>query len=165
MTWYVAKVETNKEYRAEDAGKRFGVVVFVPMIAQKFTSGGRALVRPVLMFPGYAFVQFDSMGVWKRARRESFVFLGLLGSGDFKVEGLADIVVEELKERHVDGVVPLVEHRVKFEVDQKVRIARGKYADVSGLIQSTSVGRVAVLTRMFNQEMVVDLDESLVVAA
>lgn len=165
MTWYVSQIETNCERKAEKLAPSFGITAFLPMIEQKFTAMGRSMSRPVLMFPGYLFLNFSNLDLWKRARRDGFVFLRLLGAGEDRIEAVKDRVVEELMARHVNGVVPLVEPKSQFHEGQRVRVARGKYADVMALVHSTAHQRVSLLMKMFNQEIRVELDESLVVAA
>lgn len=166
MAWYVSKIETNCERKAEKLAPNFGIEAFLPFIEQKFSSGERVMTRPALMFPGYLFVNFASLDVWKRARREGFVFLGLLGSGETYVETVADAVVDELKSRHVNGVVPLREPpKQEFKPGQPIIVERGRYANIRGLIKGTSADRIEVLLSMFNRQFTVPLSANAVRAA
>lgn len=166
MVWYVSNIETNCERKAEKLAPTFGLQAFLPLIEQKFAASGRVMRRPVLMFPGYLFLNFTNLDAWKRARREGFVFLGLLGAGTERVQSIADAVVDELKARHVNGVVPLSEPpKPQLKIGQPVIIERGQYANVRGLIKETSAERVKVLLSMFNRQMLVPLSVNAVRAA
>ena len=166
MPWHVSKIETNMERRANRLAPTFGLKAFLPFVEQRVDVQGRKQTRDVLMFPGYLFVNFDDLSIWKRARREGFVFKGLLGAGDVTIETLKDEIVEELMARHVNGVVPLVEPPpVKLKIGQPVIIERGRYSNVRGLIEGTSADRVEVLLSMFNRQFNVSLPFSAVRAA
>lgn len=166
MAWYVSKIETNQERKAEKLAPSFKIEAFLPLIEQKFASMGRVMKRPVLMFPGYLFVNFVDLDLWKRARREGFVFQGLLGSSQDCVESIADAIVDELKARHVNGVVPMIEHvKPSFKVGQPVIIEMGVAAGLRGLIKKTSAERVEVLLSMFGRQMQVSLFNDAVRAA
>lgn len=159
MTWHVACIEPNAERRAERTAPQFGIETFLPLILQR--TQGRVTVRPVLMFPGYMFMNVVDLDAWYRAKRETFIFVRLLAAA----AGVAERIVAELKSRATDGVLPEPEYSSQFHVGQRVRVARGERADLYGLVQDTAPGRVGVLLTLFGRQMTLDLDESLVVAA
>ena len=166
MSWYVSQIETNKERTAERLAPSFGIKAFLPLIEQKFTASGRVMKRPVLMFPGYLFLNFTNLDLWKRARREGFVFLNLLGAGAERVQTVADAIVDELKARHVNGVVPVVDvAKPVLKVGQPIIIERGQYANFRGLVQEASEQRVKVLLTLFNRSFDVSLNVNAVRAA
>lgn len=164
--WYVARTETNMERRAVTHAARFGIDTFLPEISQTAVIRGRDFERPALMFPCYIFVRFAELSQWARAKRDGYVFSYLLGYRDDAVTPIGDAVVDEIRSRMTNGVVGVEPPRSSFREGQRVRVARGSYADLVGTItQQPTDNRVSVLLSLFNRPITVALDDGLVVAA
>lgn len=172
MSWHVARTDSNRERHCDALPTKYRVETFLPMVEQRViitnkrtNRPARTQVRPVLAFPGYIFVNFTDMDAWHRAKKEWGGFAGLLRCNSDGVECLGDTIVEDIKTRLVNGCIPLTESASPFHVGQKVRVARGKYVDLLGSVESTADLRVGVLLSFFNQPVSVTLDASLVIAA
>ncbi len=165
MNWNLAQVEPNCERRAVRHAPFYHVETFLPEVLQEVKVRRQRLMRKVLMFPGYVFVRFEELNNWHRAKRHGRVFTKLLLCDGKFGDPTGNEVVAGLQALMEDGVVPAPDYQPQFHSGQRVRVARGRYADLFGSVEGAAEARVTVLLSFFNRPLSVSLDEGLVVAA
>ncbi|MDI6892655.1 MAG: transcription termination/antitermination protein NusG [Actinomycetota bacterium] len=162
--WYVVhtysgyenKVKANLERRISSMGvteKIFDVVIPTEDIME--IKGGRKVVTPKKVFPGYILVHMElDDESWYVVRNTPGV-TGFVGSGA-RPSALSDGEVEKILHKiRVEKPKP----RTEFEEGQTIRVTSGPLADFTGTISEINLdqNKLKVLVSIFGRETPVEL--------
>lgn len=168
LTWYVLKVQTNRENSIrkslerrilrEDLGEFFGEII-VPTERIIETKGGKKKVREQKLYPGYVMIQMIlNDETWYLVRDTSGVgdFTGAAGKPHpmdaAEVERMLGL--EQQKEEEPTKV------KIEFRVGDVVKIAAGAFDTYEGEIDSIdeATGKISVLVEIFGRPTPVELE-------
>ena len=151
--WFVVYTKAAQERIAEINLKKQGFETYLPRLALRKKSAGRAISAVVPMFSRYLFVRLDLDAMPWRSVNGTFGVSNLVSFGE-RPAPVADAVVTEIMQRHdEDGVVRLSAQDV-FTPGEKVEIEDGPLAEIKGLFTTASAKeRVIVLMSMLGRDV------------
>jgi transcriptional antiterminator NusG len=168
LTWYVLKVQTNRENSIrkslerrilrEDLGEYFGEII-IPTERIIETKGGKKKVREQKLYPGYVMIQMIlNDETWYLVRDTSGVgdFTGAAGKphpmDETEVERMLGL--EQQKEEEPTKV------KIEFRVGDVVKITAGPFETYEGEIDSIdeATGKISVLIEIFGRPTPVELE-------
>jgi transcriptional antiterminator NusG len=174
-SWYVVhtyagyenKVKSNLESRALSMLHQGGDRIFecvIPMEDVIEFKGGKKVVVPKKVFPGYLLVRCDLDDDSWRVVRNTPGVTGFVGAGS-KPTPLTRSDVETflgVKEEGVDGPKKTTRPRLEYDVGESVRVREGPFADFSGQIAEINEDqlKLKVLVNIFGRETPVELEFS-----
>jgi transcriptional antiterminator NusG len=171
-SWYVVhtyagyenKVKSNLESRINsmDMEDRIFECV-IPMEDVIEFKGGKKVVVPKKVFPGYLLVRCDLDDDSWRVVRNTPGVTGFVGAGS-KPTPLTRADVETFLgvKDEVEGVKTRTKPRLEFDVGESVRVREGPFADFSGQIAEINEDqlKLKVLVNIFGRETPVELEFS-----
>jgi transcriptional antiterminator NusG len=172
-SWYVVhtyagyenKVKSNLESRitSMDMEDRIFECV-IPMEDVIEFKGGKKVVVPKKVFPGYLLVRCDLDDDSWRVVRNTPGVTGFVGAGS-KPTPLTRADVETflgVKDEVEGGVKTRTKPRLEFDVGESVRVREGPFADFSGQIAEINEDqlKLKVLVNIFGRETPVELEFS-----
>jgi transcriptional antiterminator NusG len=161
---YENKVKSNLESRISSMNMEERIhEVVIPMEDVVEFKGGRKVVVPRKVFPGYVLVRCEmDDDTWSVIRNTPSV-TGFVGPGT-KPTPLSRREVESILQVKVEGVeAPRSRRpRLEHEVGETVRVREGPFADFSGQIAEINVDqlKLKVLVNIFGRETPVELEFS-----
>jgi transcriptional antiterminator RfaH len=152
--WYVLYSKRQKEDCARYHLRAKGLEVFFPQLL--FPKSAKKRKRLVPLFPNYLFVRLDlfseefSYAQWSPGVSRIVSFNGMPAS-------IPDSIVDFLMAQ-TDGK-GILEARPKLRTGQKVRISRGPFGGLEGIIQEplSAKGRIKILLQLLNRPTKVDV--------
>lgn len=176
LRWFCVKCDGKRSVpKAQEAIKRLGIKVFVPMAYRQERKGKWLVpVQDGYLFPPYIFVAMRAPGPWKS---RSALLWGALA----EVEGVEHI--ESCRNRNGDLVplaIPYKQMRIirardkpakpkaitsKFKQGQQVTITNGTFTGFAAVFDKPEKERVRVLLSLFGRQTEVVLNENEVRAA
>jgi transcriptional antiterminator NusG len=173
--WYVVhtyagyenKVKSNLESRAQSMLTQGGDRIYecvIPMEDVIEFKGGKKVVVPKKVFPGYLLVRCDLDDDSWRVVRNTPGVTGFVGAGS-KPTPLTRADVETflgVKEEGAEGAPKKTRPRLEFEVAETVRVKEGPFADFTGTIAEINEDqlKLKVLVNIFGRETPVELEFS-----
>jgi len=156
--WFVISTKVRREQFAQDQLGRRGVATFLPRIMEPARTSSKPTIAP--LFPSYLFVNIDLEEqyfdvVWTPGVRK-FIGFGALPSA------VDDAVIDFLQAQVGDeGVLRPV--RV-FKTGDLVRIKRGPFEGLVGIIENPGCGRgrVRVLMELLRRQTRVEVPEQII---
>ncbi len=156
--WFVISTKVRREQFAQDQLGRRGVATFLPRIMEPTRTSSKPTIAP--LFPSYLFVNIDLEEqyfdvVWTPGVRK-FIGFGALPSA------VDDAVIDFLQAQVGDeGVLRPV--RV-FKTGDLVRIKRGPFEGLVGIIENPGCGRgrVRVLMELLRRQTRVEVPEQII---
>lgn len=154
--WAAAQIHGQHERLALHCLKLAGFTTWLPRIRERrIVQGRRRIVTPAL-FPGYLFVVIELQ--WSSVRYCPGV-TRLVMDGE-RPARVPDRVIEELREREVDGVVKLPEPPPRLRPGGRVRVTAGALKGLHGLyVGRNGHERVHVLMALLGGQSRVTLPE------
>jgi len=151
--WAAAQLQPQRDSLALHCLRQAGFETYAPRLRERRTVHGRALVRPPLLFPGYAFVLVELQ--WSRARwSPGVVRIVMNGAAPAAVP---DSVIAALKARERGGLIELP-RAPKFRSGDRVRVLHGPFIGLVGLYAGMKPHeRVAVLLTLLGGQQRVTL--------
>jgi transcriptional antiterminator RfaH len=151
--WAAAQLQPQRDSLALHCLRQAGFETYAPRLREHRTVHGRALVRPPLLFPGYAFVLVELQ--WSRARwSPGVVRIVMNGAAPAAVP---DSVIAALKARERGGLIELP-RAPKFRSGDRVRVLHGPFIGLVGLYAGMKPHeRVAVLLTLLGGQQRVTL--------
>lgn len=147
--WYVVETQQASELRALTNVARQGFVCFNPLMRRSIRRHGKILASMVPVFPRYFFVELDLDADAWRSINGSYGVKRLVRMTGVRPAKVPDGVVEALRERCVDGVLP--DTKPEWSVGQSVRVAAGPFCDAVAVIERfESRDRVRILMEMLS---------------
>lgn len=164
MSWYTLQTRPNYEAKVtEEINKKIseGIPVreiFAPIETIFELKNGQRVEKKKRLYTNYLFLEMDySDATWHvlKGIRGVVGFIGAKG----KPAIVSDKEIEVMKLK-VSGEAP--KPKVVFEVESRVRITNGSFADFYGIIRSVdySKNKAKVAINIFNRETEVDLELS-----
>jgi len=148
MSWIVARTEPSREQTARRFLELAKFTVYIPLIRERPTKGGRRIERLRPLFPSYAFIAFRDGRWWDV--RWSVAVAAVIMAGDGPPQ-LGDHIIDELRARERGGAVDLPK-REAFQVGDQVRILAGPFQGLRGLYQGQRPHeRVAILLALLGR--------------
>ena len=161
--WFVARVLTHQESRAQLNLHRLGFRSFVPRL-QRTVRHARRLretLRP--LFPGYIFVIIDLSKHRWRSVNGTFGIASLIMGAEQPMPVPLGVVEALVSSCESFGPVRLNDG---LEIGQKVRILSGPFAEtLCRLAHLDDRGRVRVLLEIMGMEVAAQLDRSVIAPA
>ena len=164
MSWYTLQTKPNYEAKVT-AGIEMKMAkglpiaeIFAPIETIFETKNGVKKERKKRVFTNYIFVNMDySDDIWHSLKGIPGVvcFIGQKG----KPNSIPDREIEAMKARvNVDAPKP----KVVFDIDSRVRITSGSFADFFGVISSVDYtkSKAKVVVNIFNRETEVEIELS-----
>jgi len=168
LTWYVLKVQTNREnsirrslerrIKREGLEDYFGQII-IPTEKIVETKSGKRKVREQKLYPGYVMIQMIlNDDTWYLVRDTSGVgdFTGAAGKPhpmeDSELERMLGL--EEQKEEEPTKV------KIEFRVGEVVKIKAGPFETFEGEIEAIdeTTGKISVLIEIFGRPTPVELE-------
>jgi transcription antitermination factor NusG len=161
--WFVARVLTHQENRAQLNLHRLGFRNFVPKMRRTVRHARRVQDTLKPLFPGYIFVIIDlSKHRWRSVNGTFGIASLIMGAEQPRAVPLG--VVEALVVScENSGAVRLDDG---LEIGQKVRILSGPFAEtLCRLVHLDDSGRVRVLLEIMGTEVAAQIDRSAIATA
>ena len=161
--WFVARVLSHRENRAQFNLHRLGFRSFVPRLRRTVRHARRLRDTLQPLFPGYIFIIIDLSKHRWRSINGTFGVASLIMGAEHP-RPVPPGVVEALVESCESGGAVRVED--SLEVGQKVRILSGPFAEtLCRLAHLDDRGRVRVLLEIMGMEVAAQLDRSAIAPA
>ena len=155
--WVVACTTSRREFLARDHVARLGYEAFLPCVTPRRAARGGRPSRPPgprPLFPGYLFVRLPNAETWgpvNRAEGVEYILTSGEGVGVLPIGWVEALMLTYAKPR------PELFPRGTF-----VRITKGLWADVCGLVDLDAGDRVKILLDMATGPRAVSVPASLV---
>lgn len=143
VDWYLVRTKTGKERWVNDQLSESLPEVFLPMLQTRTPRWGKMALSVVPLFPCYIFARFDLQRSYFDVKYLPGV-QGIVSAGnDPLVVPLC--VVDEIRQRAVDGVIKLEEK--PFDSGERVRVVEGPFRGFEAIFDRYLSGaeRVAIL--------------------
>jgi transcription antitermination factor NusG len=161
--WFVARVLTHQENRAQFNLHRLGFRSFLPRLRRTVRHARKLRETMNPLFPGYIFIVIDLSKQRWRSINGTFGVASLIMGAEHPTPvppGVVEALVASCESR---GVVRLDD---SLEIGQKVRILSGPFAEtVCRLADLDDRGRVRVLLEIMGMEVAAQLDRSAIASA
>ena len=161
--WFVARVLSHQENRAQFNLQRLGFRSFVPRLRRTVRHARRLQETLKPLFPGYIFIIIDlSKQRWRTVNGTFGVASLIMGAEQPKAVplGVIETLVASCESR---GAVQFDDG---LEIGQKVRILSGPFAEtLCRLAHLDDRGRVRVLLEVMGMEVPAQLDRSAIAPA
>jgi transcriptional antiterminator RfaH len=153
VDWYVIRSKPRKEDCALQNLVRRGIEVFFPRILEPV--GWATDWRAAPLFPGYLFVHIDLPSAYHTVIWTPGV-KGFVAFGEIPTAVQPGIVNFLRGEAGTDGVI---RPTTRYQAGQSVRIKRGPFAGLIGIIEKpcSERGRIRVLMEFLRRETAVEL--------
>jgi transcriptional antiterminator RfaH len=158
--WYAVQAKSHNEARVLHHLARRTIPAFLPLIEVIRRYPSRRISRLEPLFPGYLFVQLESMdcnpSCWNTVRWTPGV-KSILGTEDAPVP-VPDPVIDAIQTRVRD--LGFVRPGLRFKPNDRVLIRRGPLAGLEAIFDEplSRYGRVRVLLGLLGQERRVQVD-------
>jgi transcription antitermination factor NusG len=161
--WFVARVLSHQENRAQLNLHRLGFRSFLPRLRRTVRHARKLRDTLQPLFPGYIFVIIDLSKHRWRSINGTFGVASLIMGGEQPRPVLPGVVEALVASCESHGVVRLDDG---LEIGQKVRILSGPFAEtLCRLARLDDRGRVQVLLEIMGMEVAVQLDRSGIASA
>jgi transcription antitermination factor NusG len=161
--WFVARVLTHQENRAQLNLHRLGFRSFLPRLRRTIRHARKLRDTLNPLFPGYIFIVIDLSKQRWRSINGTFGVASLIMGAEQPMPvppGVVEALVASCENR---GVVRLDD---SLEIGQKVRILSGPFAEtICRLADLDDRGRVRVLLEIMGMEVAAQLDRSAIASA
>lgn len=168
MPWYT--LQTNPNYESKVIEK-IGIVknemnldqireIFSPEETIVEYKDGKKKERKKKLYSNYLFIEMDySDKVWHSLKKIKGV-VGFVGNRTNPVE----VPLREIKTMKDRISVDSPKPKIIYEVESKVRIKDGSFADFQGIVRSVDYekNKAKVAVNIFNRETIVDLDLNMI---
>ena len=161
--WFVARVLTHQENRAQLNLHRLGFRSFLPRLRRTVRHARKLRDTLNPLFPGYIFVIIDLSKHRWRSINGTFGVASLIMGGEQPMPVPPHVVEALVASYQSHGVVRLDDG---LEIGQKVRILSGPFAEtICRLADLDDRGRVRVLLEIMGMEVAAQLDRSAIASA
>ena len=161
--WFVARVLTHQENRAQLNLHRLGFRSFLPRLRRTVRHARKLRDTLNPLFPGYIFVIIDLSKHRWRSINGTFGVASLIMGGEQPMPVQPHVVEALVASCESHGVVRLDDG---LEIGQKVRILSGPFAEtICRLAHLDDRGRVRVLLEIMGMEVATQLDRSAIAPA
>jgi transcription antitermination factor NusG len=161
--WFVARVLTHQENRAQFNLHRLGFRSFLPRLRRTVRHARKLRDTLNPLFPGYIFVIIDLSKHRWRSINGTFGVASLIMGGEQPMPVPPHVVEALVASCESRGVVRLDD---SLEIGQKVRILSGPFAEtLCRLAHLDDRGRVRVLLEIMGMELAAQLDRSAIASA
>jgi transcription antitermination factor NusG len=161
--WFVARVLTHQENRAQFNLHRLGFRNFLPRLRRTVRHARKLRDTLNPLFPGYIFVIIDLSKHRWRSINGTFGVASLIMGGEQPMPVPPRVVEALVATCESHGVVRLNDG---LEIGQKVRILSGPFAEtLCRLARLDDRGRVHVLLEIMGMEVAAQLDRSAIAPA
>src|ERR1700719_801853 len=161
--WFVARVLTHQENRAQFNLHRLGFRSFLPRLRRTVRHARKLRDTLNPLFPGYIFVIIDLSKHRWRSINGTFGVASLIMGGEQPMPVPPHVVEALVASCESHGVVRLDDG---LEIGQKVRILSGPFAEtICRLADLDDRGRVRVLLEIMGVEVAAQLDRSAIAPA
>jgi transcription antitermination factor NusG len=161
--WFVARVLTHQENRAQFNLHRLGFRSFLPRLRRTVRHARKLRDTLNPLFPGYIFVIIDLSKHRWRSINGTFGVASLIMGGEQPMPVPPHVVEALVASCESHGVVRLDDG---LEIGQKVRILSGPFAEtLCRLARLDDRGRVHVLLEIMGMEVAAQLDRSAIAPA
>ena len=173
MSWYILKVQVNRENSICDALRRrvmvagierfFGEVLVPTEDVREFNKAGKQRIRKRKLYPGYIVVNMaindDS---WFLVRETSGIgdFTGAAGKpAPLTPEEVSRIIATTMPDVEEDGE-DSIKTAIPFKVGDRVRVKEGYFQNHEGEVSAVDErnGRITVMINIFGRPNPVELD-------
>lgn len=164
MSWYTLQTNPNYENKViEQIWQKIKendisqiVEVFSPEESIVEFKNGQKKEKKKKLYSNYIFINMEySPEVWHKIRGIKGL-VGFVGNKD-NPHKVPESQIEAMKAK-INGTAP--KPKIMFDIDSKVKIKEGSFADFYGVVKSTDYekNKVKIMVNIFNRETVVDLD-------
>jgi transcriptional antiterminator NusG len=161
MMWYTIRTQGNKERKVceriqkePDLQKSIGQVL-VPMETIVNLKNGKKVTRDKIMFPGYIFVEANSIGELK------YFLRGCDGATGFLTE--RDGTIKPMKEKEIRRIIGQQEEQKEMDISdmfiigEDVRITDGPFDTMIGTIEDINGDKIKVSVSIFGRKTPLEL--------
>ena len=173
MSWYILKVQVNRENSICDALRRrvkvagierfFGEVLVPTEDVREFNKAGKQRIRKRKLYPGYIVVNMEiNDDSWFLVRETSGIgdFTGAAGKpAPLTPEEVSRIIATTMPDVEEDGE-DSIKTAIPFKVGDRVRVKEGYFQNHEGEVSAVDErnGRITVMINIFGRPNPVELD-------
>jgi len=173
MSWYILKVQVNRETSICDALRRrvsvagldhfFSDILVPTEDVREFNKNGKQRIVKRKLYPGYVVVQMAiNDESWFLVRETSGIgdFTGAAGKPAPLTEDEIDRILKTTLPSEKEKTEENVKIGIKYKVGDRVRVKEGNFQNYEGDVSNIDErnGRVTVLINIFNRPNPVELD-------
>lgn len=165
MKWYIVRTQGNREKsvlerltKDSQTGELIGKIgrIVMPMEKKVYMKEGKKIVREKVIFPGYIFIETNSIGELKHYIKECKGASGFLTTRSGEIQVLKIDEVEKMIGKQQEDQEK--ESANVFYPDQKVKILEGPFAGFRGIIDTIKDQKVKVIVSIFERKTPVELN-------
>lgn len=163
--WYIIRSQSNREksisaklIKESETGDLAGKIgkVLVPVEKSFFLKDGKKIMREKVMYPGYIFIETNSIAELK------YYLKGINGAQGFLTNRAGDIL--PLKNSEIEKmlgfqkkIVEKQESDNKYIIGEEIKILDGPFKSFAGTIESVNGDKVKIGVMIFGRKTIVDL--------
>jgi transcriptional antiterminator NusG len=165
MKWYIIRSQANRERSVADTlrkqsekGDLIGKIgrIMVPMETSFYMKNNKKVKREKVMFPGYVFIETNSVGEIK------YYLKNLNGASGFLTNRAGDVIPlsneEADKMLGIQKVMEDPEMEDQFIVDEDVRVIDGPFSGMIGTIDEINGQKVKLSVSIFGRKTPLELN-------
>lgn len=167
MKWYIVKSQSNRERSVsekiikESERTLSGKIgrVLVPLEKNFIVKDGKKVIKEKVMYPGYIFVQTDSIGDLSHFVKGCDGATGLLSNRSGDLQSMKDSEVNSMIGEHIIEEEKIMSTS-NFIVGEEVKISDGPFGGFLGIVESSSDQKIKVGVLIFGRKTIVELSSS-----
>lgn len=165
MKWYVVRAQSHREksvseklIKESEKGELIGKLgqVIVPMEKSFFMKNGKKVMREKVMFPGYIFIETNSIGELKFFLKSVNGATGFLTNRIGDIQALSQLEVDKMLGNHEETKNQLLE--TTYIPGEEIRILDGAFSGFVGTIAEVRDKKVTVNVLIFGRNTPMELN-------
>lgn len=165
MKWYVVRTQNQREksvaekiVKEGERGDLIGKIgqVLVPLEKSMFLKNNKKVEKETIMFPGYIFMETNSLGELKYFLKGLKGTSGFLTSRNGDVESLTEAEVNKMIGKQTESLNRKIENI--FSVGEEVRINEGPFSTFVATIEKLEEQKVVLAVSIFGRKTPVTLE-------
>lgn len=165
MTWYVIRTQNNREksvaeriIKEGERGDLIGKIgqVLVPLEKTIFLKNNKKVEKETIMFPGYIFMETNSLGELKYFLKGVKGTSGFLTARNGDVESLTEAEVNKMIGKQTESMNKKIEN--VFIVGEEVTINEGPFSTMKATIEKIEDQKVVLAVSIFGRKTPLTLE-------
>jgi len=165
MKWYVVRTQGNREKSVAEKitkeGERGDLIgkigqVLVPLEKSVFLKNNKKVEKETIMFPGYIFMETNSLGELKYFLKGLKGASGFLTARNGEVEQLTEAEVNKMIGKQTESMNKKIEN--VFVIGEEVTINEGPFASMKATIDKIEDQKVILAVSIFGRKTPLTLE-------
>lgn len=165
MKWYVVRTQGNREKSVAEKIKKEGETgdlvgkigqVLVPLEKSVFLKNNKKVEKETIMFPGYIFMETNSLGELKYFLKGVKGATGFLAERNGDIQSLTEAEVNKMIGKQTESMNKKIDNI--FTVGEEVTINEGPFATMKATIEKIEDQKVILVVSIFGRKTPLTLE-------